>query len=75
MEFVCVRVSLSELDCLEDFLTPFQDLSQCRGSFGAHGFWFGKACVQRGAQSCGGPCHLYCPVEEGTCGKWRDRFL
>lgn len=30
------EVSLSELDCLEDFLTPSQDLSQCRSSFGAH---------------------------------------
>lgn len=41
------EVSLSELDCLENFLTPPQDLSQHRGSFGARVFWFGR-CVYRG---------------------------
>lgn len=57
------------------FLTPSQDLSQHRGSFGAHGFWFGR-CVYRGVlRGVGRPCHLHCPIEEETRGKWRDRLL
>lgn len=44
------EVSLSELDCLEDFLTPSQDLSQHRGSFGDPWVLVWKVCVQRGAQ-------------------------
>lgn len=75
LPLIGTEVSLSELDCLEDFLTPSQDLSQHRGSFGAHGFWFGR-CVYRGVlRGVGRPCHLHCPIEEGTHGKWRDRLL
>lgn len=38
--------------------------------------WKVCVCVYRGVlRAVGRPCHLQCPVEEGTCGKWRDRLL
>lgn len=58
--------------CLEDLLTPSQDLSQQRG----RKFWgpwvvVRKVCVQRGAQGYGetrSPA-LQCSVAEGTRGE------
>lgn len=61
-----------ELGCLEDLLTPFQDLSQQAEKM----FWgpwvlVQKVSVRRGAQGCGETLSLalQCPVVEGTRGE------
>lgn len=67
-----MEVFLSELDCLEDHLTPSQDLSQQ----GGRKFWgpwvlVWKVCVQRDLQGSGvtQSLALQCPVAKGTRGE------
>lgn len=63
---------LSELDCLEDLLTPSQDLYQ-QGGRKSWGLWvlLWKVCVQRSVQGSGETqsVALQCPVAKGTHGE------
>ena len=67
-----MEASLSELNCLEDLVTPSQDLSQ-QGGRKFWGLWVlvRKVWVQRGAQGCGETLSpaLQCPVAERTPGE------